>query len=64
MNTRMTSLRKILAATALGILANGCKVGPNYSRPALNVPDQYRGVAPDLAAPVDGGDDLGERLSG
>jgi outer membrane protein, multidrug efflux system len=49
MNTRMTLLRKILAATALAILANGCKVGPNYSRPALNVPGQYRGVAPDTA---------------
>ena len=23
-----------------------CKVGPNYQRPAVTVPDQYRGVAP------------------
>jgi multidrug efflux system outer membrane protein len=25
-----------------------CKVGPNYKRPVLSVPDQYRGLAPDL----------------
>jgi multidrug efflux system outer membrane protein len=24
-----------------------CKVGPNYKRPSVTVPDQYRGVAPD-----------------
>jgi multidrug efflux system outer membrane protein len=50
MITRMTPLRTTLVATALALLAGGCKVGPNYSRPALNVPGQYRG-APDLAAP-------------
>ena len=26
-----------------------CKVGPNYKRPALTVPDQYRGLAPDAS---------------
>lgn len=49
MITRMTLFRKTLAATALALLAGGCKVGPNYSRPAVSTPDQYRGVAPDLA---------------
>ncbi len=29
---------------------SGCKVGPNYKRPATTVPDQYRGVAPDASA--------------
>jgi multidrug efflux system outer membrane protein len=27
----------------------GCTVGPNYKRPAVALPDQYRGVAPDLS---------------
>ena len=27
----------------------GCEVGPNYKRPALDVPCQYRGIAPDLS---------------
>ena len=26
-----------------------CKVGPNYKRPPLTVPDQYRGLAPDAS---------------
>jgi multidrug efflux system outer membrane protein len=26
----------------------GCKLGPNYKRPALDVPGQYRGTAPNL----------------
>jgi multidrug efflux system outer membrane protein len=26
-----------------------CTVGPNYKRPAVTLPDQYRGVAPDLS---------------
>ncbi len=50
MITRMTPFRKTLAATLALTMVGGCKVGPNYSRPALNVPGQYRG-APDLAAP-------------
>jgi outer membrane protein, multidrug efflux system len=49
MITRMTPFKKSLAATALALAASGCKVGPNYSRPAVNVPGQYRGVAPDTA---------------
>jgi outer membrane protein, multidrug efflux system len=42
--------KKISVAVLLALLlVAGCKVGPNYSRPALNVPGQYRGVAPDLS---------------
>jgi len=37
----------LLVASVL--VVDGCKVGPNYSRPALDVPGQFRGVAPDLA---------------
>jgi outer membrane protein, multidrug efflux system len=53
MIARMTPIRNALAASAcalpmLALLTTGCKVGPNYSRPAVSTPDQYRGVAPDL----------------
>jgi outer membrane protein, multidrug efflux system len=43
----MIGTRKF-AALALALLLSGCKVGPNYKRPVLVTPDQYRGVAPDL----------------
>ena len=33
----------------------GCKLGPNYQRPALDVPGQYRGTAPDLPQQPGGG---------
>ncbi|MDR3747300.1 MAG: efflux transporter outer membrane subunit [Acidobacteriota bacterium] len=42
----MTKLKTIAAASLLLALC-ACKVGPNYQRPALTVPDQYRGIAPD-----------------
>ena len=43
-----SALLQLLLAT--GVLVAGCKVGPNYSRPAVNVPGQYyNGVAPDLS---------------
>jgi multidrug efflux system outer membrane protein len=44
----MIGMRK-LAASMLVFLITGCKVGPNYKRPVLATPDQYRGVAPDLS---------------
>jgi multidrug efflux system outer membrane protein len=44
----MIGMRKI-AASMLVLLITGCKVGPNYKRPVLSTPDQYRGVAPDLS---------------
>ena len=44
----MIGMRKI-AASMLIFLITGCKVGPNYKRPVLSTPDQYRGVAPDLS---------------
>ena len=36
------------AAALLLLTLSGCKLGPNYKRPALDVPGQYRG-APNLA---------------
>ena len=44
----MISMRRF-AALILVPLMTGCKVGPNYKRPVLVTPDQYRGVAPDLS---------------
>ncbi len=35
------------AVIVLLLLLGACKVGPNYKRPPLTVPDQYRGLAPD-----------------
>ncbi len=42
----MTKLRTS-AVMVLLLLLSACKVGPNYKRPPLTVPDQYRGLAPD-----------------
>jgi multidrug efflux system outer membrane protein len=39
---------------------SGCKVGPNYKRPAVSVPDQYRGMAPTVTAQTAGGQNFAE----
>src|SRR5271157_1161920 len=53
------SLRMTAVAVALLLLALcACKVGPNYSRPSLNVPDQYR--SPTLPLPPSAGEQFGE----
>ena len=44
---------KEIAALVLVLTMTGCKVGPNYKRPAVVTPAQYRGIAPDL--PVQSG---------
>jgi len=38
---------KIATVAVLLLAFGGCKLGPNYQRPPLTVPDQYRGLAPD-----------------
>jgi len=38
--------KRTLTALLFLLALCGCKVGPNYQRPAVTVPDQYRGVAP------------------
>ena len=39
-----------LSSLALILTIAGCKVGPNYKRPAVNTPASYRGaLAPDIA---------------
>lgn len=39
--------KRALIAVALLLSLTACKVGPNYKRPGVTLPDQYRGVAPD-----------------
>ncbi len=51
--------RTRIATVAVLLLAlGGCKVGPNYQRPPLTVPDQYRGVAPDQTAQQQASEDF------
>jgi outer membrane protein, multidrug efflux system len=52
---RTKTRTKISIGLALLLLLSGCKVGPNYKRPALDVPGQYRGTAPDLPQQPSGG---------
>lgn len=47
----MTRL-KLLVAFALMLSLCACKVGPNYQRPSLDVPGDYRGVAPEAQQPA------------
>jgi multidrug efflux system outer membrane protein len=44
-----------LTAAVLLVTLSGCKVGPNYKRPALAVPGQYRGLAPGIGGQAAGG---------
>jgi multidrug efflux system outer membrane protein len=39
---------RVLTTAILLIPLFGCRVGPNYQRPSVSVPGQYRGLAPDL----------------
>jgi multidrug efflux system outer membrane protein len=39
---------RVLTAVALLLTLSGCKVGPNYQRPVVDVPGQYRGLAPGI----------------
>jgi multidrug efflux system outer membrane protein len=38
-------MRRVIAPITLAILASGCTVGPNYKKPAADVPGTYRGAA-------------------
>ena len=37
--------RRILLLCAVGVAAAGCTVGPDYVRPEVSVPADYRGAA-------------------
>ncbi len=55
----MTKLRVSTVVVLLLSLA-GCKLGPNYQRPPLTVPDQYHGLAPDEAQQPPGTEDFAQ----
>ena len=44
---------RLSLAVLPALLLAGCAVGPNYKRPAVAVPDQYRGAAADAASLAD-----------
>jgi outer membrane protein, multidrug efflux system len=44
-------MKKLALLPVLTLLA-GCTVGPNYKRPTVNVPTDYRGVMPAQPATV------------
>ena len=39
-------MRRALALAAIGLLAAGCTVGPDYRRPEATLPVEYRGLGP------------------
>ncbi len=47
--TRTTMKIKAAAVTMLMLSVCACKLGPNYKRPIVATPDQYRGAAPNLS---------------
>src|SRR6202022_2538286 len=49
----MRTLAALLLLVVILAFASGCAVGPNYKRPAVNVPPVYRGLAPEEAAKSD-----------
>ena len=53
----MTNVRTFTVIVLLLALC-ACKVGPNYQRPPLTVPDQYRGLAPDASTQQAGTEDF------
>ena len=46
----MRTLPSLLLLSSILAFAGGCAVGPNYKRPAVNVPPSYRGLTPEEAA--------------
>jgi len=46
-------MNRFLALLGITALASGCTVGPNYKKPAANVPGTYRGLTPEEAAKTD-----------
>src|SRR5258707_8703029 len=61
---RATEMRKIVALACIAILGCGCTVGPNYKRPAANVPGTYRGLAEEEAGKSEPGALSGQKWWG
>src|SRR3954453_12997658 len=47
--TEMRKSKKTFAIIFLVALCSGCPVGPNYKRPPVPAPPEYRGASPDQA---------------
>jgi len=45
----MKARKETFIAGLLTLLLSGCAVGPNYKKPAVSVPPEYRGLSPDQA---------------
>jgi multidrug efflux system outer membrane protein len=50
---KMPERKKILVIGFLLVWCAGCAVGPNYKRPAVPAPPEYRGLTPDQAGKTD-----------
>ena len=48
-------MRRSVALACIAILGCGCTVGPNYKKPAANVPGTYRGLAEEEAGKTEPG---------
>src|SRR5258708_29900917 len=49
----MNARSKTSVVGFLILLCSGCAVGPNYKKPAVPVPPEYRGLSPDQAGKSD-----------
>ena len=49
-----------LATSVLLLMLCACKLGPNYSRPPVTLPDQYRGLAPEASPTPPSAEAFGE----
>ncbi len=47
--------QRILVLCAVGLIAAGCTVGPDYKRPEVQLPASYRGAEPGAGAPMPAG---------
>jgi multidrug efflux system outer membrane protein len=50
----MMHLKFFLSLTLVSFISAGCAVGPNYARPKVHVPGQYRGLPPDAQTKTGG----------
>ena len=49
----MNHSKKLAAVVLLALFGSSCAVGPNYKRPAVTVPDPYRGLPSDQSGKAD-----------
>jgi multidrug efflux system outer membrane protein len=50
----MMHLKFFLSLTLVSLISAGCAVGPNYARPKVDVPGQYRGLPPEAQTKTGG----------